>query len=178
MTARSRRRGRKGFALFLSLLLLLVLTISGVALMFNTTVEDTLSSVETKVSRTFYGADSGVEFAQAALHGPASGPLNGTGSAYVGGKVPENIATNIPGSTVKDIEVVVTPPVKLGIVERPGEQFDPSTQYGSPRIVEQLFSVTSTATSNTLQATKSINAQFSIYPWIATIDGASSGAGN
>ena len=57
----------RGAALFLAILTLFILTIMGIALMFTTSIENTLAGTETKVSKIFYAADSGVEYAGAML---------------------------------------------------------------------------------------------------------------
>ena len=63
MRARRGRAGREeGFVLFLAMLFLLVLTILGISVMFTATTEGLLSSNETKVSKIFYAASSGIDF--------------------------------------------------------------------------------------------------------------------
>ena len=62
-----RRRGESGFALFLAILLLLILTVIGIALLFTASTERSLSGNETKVSKVFYAACSGVDFATSRL---------------------------------------------------------------------------------------------------------------
>ena len=49
----------RGAALFLAILTLFILTIMGIALMFTTSIENSLAGTETKVSKIFYAADSG-----------------------------------------------------------------------------------------------------------------------
>src|SRR5437762_3467917 len=66
--ARSRRfRREEGFVLFLAIFVLLVITAAGLATMFATSMDLTLSSNETKVSKVFYAADSGIEYCAAKL---------------------------------------------------------------------------------------------------------------
>ena len=63
--SRSAVRREEGFALFLAILLLLILTVVGIALLFTASMEQSLSSNETKVSKVFYAACSGVDYATA-----------------------------------------------------------------------------------------------------------------
>ncbi len=157
MSARS-ARSRRGFALFLSLLLLLVLTISGVALMFNTSVEDTLAATETKVSKTFYAADSGLEYAGANLQ--PGGSVN-----WVGGQMPNGLSTNYPGTTTPDIKVTLSAPLVVGYIIHSGDEIQSQgSTYPPSQIAESVNLVTSTATATSIQATKTISAEIGVYP--------------
>jgi hypothetical protein len=151
------RRRRRGFALFLALFVLLVLTIAGIGLLFNTSTEQALSGAETKISKTFYAADSGIAYAAATFR---STP------AYEGGEVPVGISSNTPGRNgVPDIKVVVSPPVFVSYAVQPRDEFQSQGNgYGTTQIVEASYEVTSTATSTELQSQKAITAQLSVYP--------------
>ena len=155
------RTARRGFALFLALLVLLVLTISGIALMFNTSVEQSLASTETKISKTFYAADSGLEFAAERIR---------TDVSYLGGPMPVAMSANYSTSTTPDINVVVSQPVMVGYTVHPGDQYGASgSQYAKQQTVEKFFHLTSTATSTSIQSSKTITADVSIYPLQLTI---------
>ncbi len=159
MKSRSARSSERGFALFLALLVLLVLTISGIALMFNTSVEQTMSSTETKISKTFYAADSGIEYASAKLRGDNN---------WKGGQMPVGISANYTAApTPTDIKITVTAPVYLGSTIRQG---DPIATVNEPQIVEKLYSLSSTADSTVIQSTKTITAQVALYPAVRTIE--------
>lgn len=60
---RTRNDSERGAALLLSIVLLFVLTVLGVALLVTTTTEVQIAGAETTINRTFYATDSGVEFA-------------------------------------------------------------------------------------------------------------------
>src|SRR4029450_9878055 len=93
-------------------LLSFVLTGAGLAPMFTSTSEQTLSSYHTMISKTFYAADSGVEYAAAELASDVN---------YVGGQLPVGLSTHYPGVTTPDIQVTVTRPVNVGCAIHPGD---------------------------------------------------------
>jgi len=152
---RSRCR-EEGFVLFLAILLLFVLTVVGLALMFASTSEQTLSSYQTMTSKTFYAADSGVEYAAAEL---------ATNVNYVGGNLPVGLSTHYPGVVAADIQVTVTRPVNVGYTIHPGDQIQSQgSTYGSSQIVENFFDFTSTAQAPSIQAQKTVTTAVGIYP--------------
>jgi Tfp pilus assembly protein PilX len=149
-------RREEGFALFLAMLFLLVLTILGVALMFSASTENSLSANETKVSKIFYAASSGIDYATARL---ASEP------AFAGGTMPVGVSSHYGSGAPNDISVVVSRPVVAGHGIRPGDQIEShGTAYGTTQIVENFYSVTSGAQSAAIQATKFISAEIGVYP--------------
>ena len=148
-------RGEKGFALFLSMLLLLVLTVLGIALLFTATTEQSLSGNETKVSKVFYAACSGVDYATARLSSDKN---------FVGGQMPVGVSSHYPGLT-RDIDVVVSRPINVGYTIHPGDQIQSQgTTYGTTQIVENFYFLTSTAQGSAIQAAKMITADVGIYP--------------
>jgi Tfp pilus assembly protein PilX len=159
------RRSERGIALFVAILLLLVVTVMGVALMFTASLEQTLTATETKISKIFYAADSGIEYGAAMLNStpdykgnPDSDPMPGGMSSFY------------PGSPTADIKVTITPPVLLGYTIRPGDQLQASGEgYGSAQVVENLYSLTSSARSTKIEASKTIDADVGIYPKLLTI---------
>ena len=162
-TLHSSRRGRreKGIALFLAILLLLVLTVMGVALMFTSSIEQALSANETKISKIFYAADSGIEY--------ATGMLN-SAPVYLGGPMPVGVSTHYPGATAPDMAVTIAPPVLLGYSILPGDQIQSEGKgYGSSQVVENVYALTSTANSTTIQASKTIDADVGVYPKLLAI---------
>ena len=64
----SHSAGERGIALFVAILLLLVITVMGVALLFTASIEQTLSGTETRISKIFYAADSGIEYGAGMLN--------------------------------------------------------------------------------------------------------------
>ncbi len=150
------RSGEEGFALFLAILLLFVLTVAGLALMFASTSEQTLSSYHTMTSKTFYAADSGVEYGAAKL---------ATDVNYVGGNLPVGLSTHYPGVASADIQVTVTRPVNVGFTIHPGDQIQAQgSSYGSSQIVENFYDFTSTAQAPSIQSQKTVTTAVGIYP--------------
>lgn len=149
------RRREEGFALFLSMLLLLILTVLGIALLFTATTEQSLSGNETKVSKVFYAACSGVDYAVAKL---------AVDNDYVGGVMPVGVSSHYPGMTT-DIQVTITRPVNVGYSIPLGEQYVASgSSYESNQIVENYYNFSSTAQGAAIQAAKMVTADVGIYP--------------
>ncbi|HVE65029.1 MAG TPA: PilX N-terminal domain-containing pilus assembly protein [Thermoanaerobaculia bacterium] len=148
-------RGEKGFALFLSMLLLLILTVLGIALLFTATTEQSLSGNETKVSKVFYAACSGVDYATAKLSSDKN---------FVGGPMPVGVSSHYPGLS-GDIEVAVSRPINVGYTIHPGDQIEShGASYGTTQIVENFYFLTSTAQGSAIQAAKMITADIGVYP--------------
>jgi hypothetical protein len=148
-------RGEEGFALFLSILLLLVLSVLGIALLFTASTENSLSGNETKVSKVFYAACSGVDYATAKL---------AVDRNYVGGQMPVGVSSHYPGLT-GDIQVTITRPINVGYSVRLGDQYESrGATYDSNQIVENYYNFTSTAQGGAIQAAKMVTADVGIYP--------------
>ncbi len=144
-----------GFALFLSMLLLLVLTVLGIALLFTASTEQSLSGNETKVSKVFYAACSGVDYASAKLSASDN---------FVGGQMPVGVSSHYPGLS-GDIAVTVSRPLNVGYTIHPGDQIQPhGSTYGTTQIVENFYTLTSTAQGSAIQAAKMVTADVGIYP--------------
>jgi hypothetical protein len=149
-------------ALFVALLLLLVVTIMGIALMLTASFEQTLIGTESRISRIFYAADSGVEYGAAMLNStinyPGSNPM------------PVGVSSFYPGTPTADMVVTIAPPVLLGYSIIPGEQIQSEGKgYGSSQVVENLYSFTSSARSTKIEASKTIDAEVGIYPKLLAI---------
>jgi hypothetical protein len=150
-----RSRREEGFALFLSMLLLLVLTVLGIALLFTASTEQSLSGNETKVSKVFYAACSGVDYATAKLSSDKN---------YVGGQMPVGVSSHYPGLSA-DIQVTVTRPINVGYTIHPGDQIQShGSAYGTTQIVENFYYLNSTAQGSAIQAAKMVTADIGIYP--------------
>jgi hypothetical protein len=63
------RRGERGAALVIAILVLTILTVIGIALMLITSTESRIAANEWSVNRAFYSADSGVRWASAEMAG-------------------------------------------------------------------------------------------------------------
>ena len=150
-----RPRREEGFALFLSMLLLLVLTVLGIALLFTASTEQSLSGNETKVSKVFYAACSGVDYATAKLSSDKN---------YIGGQMPVGVSSHYPGLSA-DIQVTVTRPINVGYTIHPGDQIQShGSAYGTTQIVENFYYLNSTAQGSAIQAAKMVTADIGIYP--------------
>lgn len=158
--ARLPRAGRReeGFILFLAIFVLLIVTVAGLATMLTTSMDLTLSGNETKVSKVFYAADSGVGYSAARLRSDVN---------FVGGQMPAGVSSNYAGSGSGDIQVTITRPLQIGQQVHFGDGLlAQGSTYGTPQIVENLFTLSSTATSTSIQASKTIRADIAIYPQI------------
>jgi type IV pilus assembly PilX-like protein len=153
-----RRRGReKGIALFVAILLLLVVTVMGIALMLTASFENTLIGTENRISKIFYAADSGIEYGAAMLNST----LDYTGS----NPMPGGVSSYYPGSPTADMVVTIAPPVFLGYSLPPGEQIQSEGKgYGSSQVVENFYALTSSARSTKIEASKTIDAEIGVYP--------------
>jgi uncharacterized protein (DUF433 family) len=142
--------------MFLAMLLLLIMTVLGISLMFTASTEQILSGNETKVSKIFYAASSGIDFATARL---------ATDHRYAGGVMPVGISSHYPGLAGTDIQIVVGTPVVVGHGIHPGDQIEShGNAYGTTQIVENFYHVTSAARSAQIQAAKAIAAEVGVYP--------------
>ncbi len=163
MRAAGGRRGRRqeGFVLFLAILVLLIATVAGLATMLATSTDLTLSGNETKVSKVFYAADSGIGYSAAQLH---------TDVNYQGGLMPVGISSNYASAGSGDIQVMITRPLVIGQQIHPGDAIlAQGTIYGTPQIVESLYTISSSASATSIQASKTIRADVSLYPQILSI---------
>src|SRR5712692_5163294 len=80
LSFRRRTRGSRenGMALMLAIIVLFVLTVLGLTLLLSTTTSLQITGAETTVNKTFFAADSGVQYAiaqgkQASYSGPGCG---------------------------------------------------------------------------------------------------------
>jgi hypothetical protein len=160
--AGSRRgRGEEGFVLFLAILVLLIATVAGLATMLATSTDLTLSGNETKVSKVFYAAESGVGYSAAQLR---------TDVNYLGGLMPVGISSNYSSTGSGDIQVTITRPLVIGQQIHPGDALlAQGTIYGTPQIVESLYTISSSASATSIQASKTIRADVSLYPQVLSI---------
>jgi Tfp pilus assembly protein PilX len=153
------RRGarERGAALFLAILTLFILTIMGIALMFATSIENTLAGTETKVSKIFYAAESGVEYGSAMLSAQ---------TGYSGGLMPNGVSSHYAGITNPDMQVIVSSPAMVGYTQHPGDSLQSGGSiYGTGQaFYEIVYGFTSTASSTATQANKAIDAEVGIYP--------------
>ena len=162
-TIRRRRSPRRGAALLIAILVLLVMTIAGVALMFNTSTENALAGNETRMSKAFYSADSGIQYAAAKV----STDIN-----FLGGGVrylPGGMSSNTLGQTAnKDITVAIAQPLLVKVsLPRAGDEMVNSDGIREP-VITNFYRLEATATSNEIRASKVISAELSLYPQFAS----------
>jgi hypothetical protein len=147
----------RGAALFLAILVLFILTVMGIGLMFTTSIEQTLAGTETKVSKIFYAADSGIEYAGAMLS---------TQLDYSGGVMPVGVSSNYPNLSSPDMQVTISQPIMIGYSTAPGDPLASGGHvYGSGgQFYEIVYAVTSSATSTVTQANKALDGEIGVYP--------------
>lgn len=161
----SSRESEKGIALFLSILLLLVITVMGVALMFTASLEQSLTATETKISKIFYAADSGIEYGAAMLNSTIDYKGNPDSNPMPGG-----VSSHYPGSPASDMKVTIAEPILLGYSILPGDQLQSAAKgYGTSQVVENVYALTSSARSTKIEASKTIDADVGIYPKLLSI---------
>jgi len=162
MRNRSIRHGEKGMALFVAILLLLVVTVMGIALLLTASFEQTLIGTENRISKIFYAADSGIEYGAAMLNSTVN---------YAGSNpMPVGVSSYYPGSPTADMVVTIAPPVLLGYNILPGEQMQSEGKgYGSSQVVENFYALTSSSRSTKIEASKTIDAEIGVYPKLLAI---------
>lgn len=64
------RRGERGAALVVAILVLALLTVIGIALMLITSTESKIAANEWSVNRAFYASDAGIRWATVQMHDP------------------------------------------------------------------------------------------------------------
>ena len=69
-TPASRRRGERGAALVIAILVLAILTVIGIALMLITSTESRIAANEWSVNRAFYASDAGIRWASVEMLNP------------------------------------------------------------------------------------------------------------
>jgi hypothetical protein len=158
---RGAARREEGFVLFLAIFVLLIVTVAGLATMLAASTDLTLSGNETKVSKVFYAADSGIGYCAARLR---------TDVNYIGGTMPVGVSSYYPASGSGDIQVTITRPIMIGQQVQNGDPLlAQGSFYGTPQIVENIYTVFSTASATSIQASKTIRADIAIYPQISSI---------
>ena len=124
MSAPIRRRGERGAALVIAILVLALLTVIGIALMLITSTESRIAANEWSVNRAFYSSDAGVRWATVQLNDPKAYLTRPefTGGGFFGTvlfQMPSNRNSPTLGlfggdPTGTDIQVRVMNPGRLG----------------------------------------------------------------
>lgn len=118
------RRGERGAALVIAILVLAILTVIGIALMLITSTESKIAANEWSVNRAFYAADAGVRWASVSMLNPVPlmtraefTPPTGGDFGVVSFGLPSHIhgaGGFFTGGTDTDITVSVQKPGALG----------------------------------------------------------------
>ena len=112
--ASRRRQGERGVALILAILTLFILTVFGIGLLFTTTTELQIAGAEATVNKTFYAADSGVQYGiqQGKLNfqsGPCATPVTGSWCFTVPerntGTAPRTLSVNVTPFRIVDFQL-------------------------------------------------------------------------
>jgi type IV pilus assembly protein PilX len=134
------RRGERGAALVIAILVLAILTVIGIALMLVTSTESRIAANEWSVNRAFYASDSGIRWATVQLTDPIaflsreefggdpSKPRQNFGTVKF--QLPSHrnkLGTFFGGDTIGgggDIAVRITTPSQLGRRFAPGSRMN------------------------------------------------------
>jgi hypothetical protein len=84
--------------------------------------------------------------------------------------MPVGISSNYSTTGSGDIQVTITRPLVIGQQVHPGDPLlAQGTIYGTPQIVESLYTISSSASATSIQASKTIRADVSLYPQVLSI---------
>ena len=156
-----RRRSECGAALVLSIIVIFILTILGLALMVSTTTEFQIAGAETTVNKTFYAADSGIQygFLQAkATKTDATGSPNSCAGAATFWCF--DLPDLMPGTTAHDLAVRVSPFRLDDFKLSPGSQIN----VDATPLYDKGFSFSSIATDSFLNSQKQISVDLTVGP--------------
>jgi len=167
--AGDRRRGERGAALVVAILVLAILTVIGIALMLITSTESRIAANEWSVNRAFYASDSGIRWATVQLHDPvpfmARPEFTGAPFGTVLFQLPSHrhgVAGLFTGDPFdSDIQVRVMHPSKVG--RRPAPGYD--EKEGKNKRVIYSFEVRSQGGQDAiLQYSKALVAHIELGP--------------
>jgi hypothetical protein len=169
-----RNASERGAALLLAIVLLFLLTTLGLSLLLTTTTEVQIAGAETTINRTFYSADSGVEFGTAQLRrlrfsGACTYTLpDGTArSSFWCFKAPGHLTADPADADPTNAIAVGVSPLRL--VDRrlsPGSQFN----LGSVELYELGFHYDSYANDSKRNSHKQIAVEVSAGPMPFSIE--------
>jgi len=164
------RRGERGAALVVAILVLAILTVIGIALMLITSTESRIAANEWSVNRAFYSSDAGIRWATVQMHDPVPFMARPEFSGNPFGTVLFQLPSHRHGlggifggdPTESDIQVRVMHPSKVG--RRPAPGFD--VKEGKNKRVIYAFEVRSQGGQNDaiLQYSKALVAHVEIGP--------------
>jgi hypothetical protein len=160
--SRFRRDPERGASFILTILVMFILTILGLALLFSTTTEFQIAGAEATVNKTFYAADSGIQYAY--LQGKhatyeGTGTLNSCGGAKAAFWC-FDLPDLMPGSTTHTLSVEVSPFRLNDFKLDPGSEIN----VDSTPLYDKGYSLSSVATDAFLNSQKQITVDFVIGP--------------
>jgi hypothetical protein len=167
--AGERRRGERGAALVVAILVLAILTVIGIALMLITSTESRIAANEWSVNRAFYASDSGIRWATVQLHDPVPFMARPEFTGQPFGTVLFQLPSHRHGVTGlftgdpfdSDIQVRVMHPSKVG--RRPAPGYD--EKEGKNKRVIYSFEVRSQGGQDAiLQYSKALVAHVELGP--------------
>jgi hypothetical protein len=166
---RSRRRGERGSAFIVALMVLLVLTVAGLALTLMTQTEVRIGANEREANRTFYASDSGIHVSSARTLW--TGTNNQTLTILVNTTQQDTGASSAPPLTFAD-QIVVTPlyPVYSGLVfETNINQNQPNPYAAVTHVVNssslRAGKLVSSSTYTRNMAQKLVGSMIELQPW-------------
>jgi hypothetical protein len=161
------RSGQRGSAFIVALLVLLVLTVAGLALTLMTQTEVRIGANERTTNRTLYASESGIQVATARqlYIGPdlqAHTFMLNTTQQDAG-----NVTSTTPASTFSD-QITITPLVPVGVQPCPGCQVNQnlSMQYSTINFVVNSTSVRTGASGAVKEAfsSKLLGSMIGLFP--------------
>jgi hypothetical protein len=166
------RRGERGAALVIAILVLAILTVIGIALMLVTSTESKIAANEWSINRAFYASDAGIRWATVQMHDPvpfmARPEFTGNPFGTVLFQLPSHRHGGLLGlfggdsGVGTDIQVRVMHPSKVGRRAAPGWE----TQEGKNKRVIYSFEVRSQGGQNdaVLQYSRALVANVELGP--------------
>ncbi|MGH9443315.1 MAG: pilus assembly PilX family protein [Thermoanaerobaculia bacterium] len=157
-----RQVGReRGVALIMAIVIMFILTAMGLALVFSTTTEFQIAGAETVATKTFYSADSGIQYAFAqAKRATYTGPgCTVSGTAY-SNSFCFDVAERSTLSTTNSITVRVAPLRVVDYQLAPGTGLD----IGSLPLYNVTRHADSFATDTTLNSSRQVGVDMVIGP--------------
>jgi hypothetical protein len=99
LSRRVARRGERGAALVIAILVLAILTVIGIALMLITSTESRIAANEWSVNRAFYASDAGVRWATGEMLDPQNFMSRAEFDPATGGTAFSTVFFGLPGFT-------------------------------------------------------------------------------
>ncbi len=145
----------------MAILVMFILTIFGLALVFSTTTEFQIAGAETVATKTFYSADSGIQYAFAQTkHAVYSGPGCTVGGTTYSNSFCFDVAERSTSSAKNSITVRIAPLRVVDYQIAPGTQLD----IGSLPLYNVTRHTDSFATDTRLNSARQVGVDFVAGP--------------